>query len=640
MPSFFYARGVAQARADTGTAKIASEPEMGDAMYEHISSATGDEGRTRIRSNEDPRHQAGTYMDEHDRHMVRDLFDGRHEFPVGAQQSPNTKLAEISYDALVESAPVPVHPHESMNSILGQGAFLTHDHDGIKAPAIIMDPENPRASVLAHEIGHAQSHENALGKFLHHPASRMAGNLAPLAALAAGRFAPTPLSKVLGVGALTAGLSAPTLIGEGIADYKGYQHLKEQGATDEELAQYIKELIPAQASYLAMPALSLAGGALGAKLAAHKLHGRRKFRNLNISIENRKGSSRHWYDPHEDRHGSTVQKYPYGYIRMTEGMDGEHIDCYVGPHENAKNVYVVTTNKAPDFKKIDEQKCMLGFSSATAARKAFMQHYANPGFFRSMKAIPYEKFEKKVLATLHGKQKKVATDKTASRLRKAFKLVEESLDPADLKLLAQEGIPHSVAKPGVRNFNAVLGDKNIGVLSLQRDPTGAYFVGGSLIDSPYQGLGLGKKMYGEAMRLLPDQQLASGASAGYGTSNMAQRVWKTMTPEKGYHTTDLGGGRFTSRLPEAASHTKKASNRYQSDDDRLIDNSPGTTHNQVPGDYLGFPPSNLLGLRSIKGGNPEDPSDTIDRMFRFQDHPMDSRVLEGDTSALPADPGV
>jgi len=148
--------------------------------------------------------------------------------------------------------------------------------------------------------------------------------------------------------------------------------------------------------------------ALLKKTAGRKLHGRMKFRDLEISIENRVGSVRHWYDPHAKREGKTEMKYPYGYIRRTEGLDGDHVDVFVGHNEQAKYVYVITTNKAPDFKAIDEQKCMLGFDTAEDAKAAFHEHYTDNRFFRSMKALPYAEFQKKVHATFDGPVKKVA----------------------------------------------------------------------------------------------------------------------------------------------------------------------------------------------------------------------------------------
>jgi hypothetical protein len=63
-------------------------------------------------------------------------------------------------------------------------------------------------------------------------------------------------------------------------------------------------------------------------------------------------------------------KCPYGYIRRTEGADEEHIDCFVGPVEDAENVYVVHI-KDPKTDKYDEDKVMLGFNSKEEAEKAF-----------------------------------------------------------------------------------------------------------------------------------------------------------------------------------------------------------------------------------------------------------------------------
>lgn len=132
---------------------------------------------------------------------------------------------------------------------------------------------------------------------------------------------------------------------------------------------------------------------------AHKLSRRFYFRGLHISIETDKGELRHWYDPHNKTKGTTKMKYPYGYIRRTKGTDGDHVDVYVGPNEQAKNVYVIHQMKAPDFKKFDEDKCMLGFNSAESARAAYHRHYNDKRFLGSITTMPFEEFEKKVLRT-------------------------------------------------------------------------------------------------------------------------------------------------------------------------------------------------------------------------------------------------
>lgn len=129
---------------------------------------------------------------------------------------------------------------------------------------------------------------------------------------------------------------------------------------------------------------------------SHKLQGKLDFQGLPISIENKAGSSRHWYDSHTKEEGSTKMKYPYGYVQGTLGTDGDEVDVFVGPDETSEKVFVVTQMKGPDFSSVDEQKVMLGFSSSKAAKDAYLEHYDNPKFFGSMKELTVEEFKAKL----------------------------------------------------------------------------------------------------------------------------------------------------------------------------------------------------------------------------------------------------
>ncbi len=80
---------------------------------------------------------------------------------------------------------------------------------------------------------------------------------------------------------------------------------------------------------------------------AYKLQGRTKFQGLDISIENRKGSVRRWKDPYGKETGATKMHFDYGYIRRTEGTDGDHVDVYLGPNPGATHAYVIDQNKKP-----------------------------------------------------------------------------------------------------------------------------------------------------------------------------------------------------------------------------------------------------------------------------------------------------
>jgi hypothetical protein len=129
-----------------------------------------------------------------------------------------------------------------------------------------------------------------------------------------------------------------------------------------------------------------------------KLERRLVFQGLNISVENDVGSTRRGVAPNGKK-WATKMKVPYGYIRMTQGVDGDHVDCFVGPFAAAKNAYVVHVRKPPAFKVFDEDKVMLGFSGPQAAKKSFLEHYDGPEFFGGMDTLSMAKFKQKVLAT-------------------------------------------------------------------------------------------------------------------------------------------------------------------------------------------------------------------------------------------------
>lgn len=141
------------------------------------------------------------------------------------------------------------------------------------------------------------------------------------------------------------------------------------------------------------------------KAAQYPIKKRIKLYGFDISIENPKGSTRTWKDPHSGESGSTKMRWDYGYIRRTEGTDGDHVDVYVGPMPESTKVFVINQMKKPDFKEFDEQKVMLAFPNAVAAKSAYLKQYNDPRFFGSMKEMSVEDFRKKVLdKDFHGKK--------------------------------------------------------------------------------------------------------------------------------------------------------------------------------------------------------------------------------------------
>lgn len=142
--------------------------------------------------------------------------------------------------------------------------------------------------------------------------------------------------------------------------------------------------------------------------SGYKLHKRKRFMGMNISVENRKGSYRHWKDD-QGNEGKTKMLHDYGYIRGTEGKDGDHVDVFLGDNENAPFAFVVHQNRS-DNGKYDEDKVMLGFDTAEAAKKAYLKHYDSIKFFGGMKAMPIDKFKERVYKTLNGKNKSLKAE--------------------------------------------------------------------------------------------------------------------------------------------------------------------------------------------------------------------------------------
>lgn len=116
---------------------------------------------------------------------------------------------------------------------------------------------------------------------------------------------------------------------------------------------------------------------------------------LPIKIEYRKGSTRTGTGS-DGKKWSRVMHADYGHIKKTEGTDGEELDVYIGPHEYSTKVFVVDQMKAPEFKKHDEQKFMLGFLDAASAKKTYLKHYPSPKFFGGMTVMSIDDFKKKV----------------------------------------------------------------------------------------------------------------------------------------------------------------------------------------------------------------------------------------------------
>ena len=108
------------------------------------------------------------------------------------------------------------------------------------------------------------------------------------------------------------------------------------------------------------------------KEAGNYKMGHVRIDGYDVTIENPKGSVRRGTDA-SGKQWEQEMHNTYGYIRGTEGVDGDHIDVFFSEDPSQGDVFVVDqVNKDGSF---DEHKVMYGFPDIESARKAYLSNY-------------------------------------------------------------------------------------------------------------------------------------------------------------------------------------------------------------------------------------------------------------------------
>lgn len=110
------------------------------------------------------------------------------------------------------------------------------------------------------------------------------------------------------------------------------------------------------------------------KKAGNYKMGHIRLDGYNITIENPKGSVRRGTDSKGNAWENTLNN-DYGYIRGTEGVDGDHIDVYLSDNPTEGNVFVIDQVN-PETREFNEHKVMYGFNSAEEAREAYLANFS------------------------------------------------------------------------------------------------------------------------------------------------------------------------------------------------------------------------------------------------------------------------
>ena len=141
------------------------------------------------------------------------------------------------------------------------------------------------------------------------------------------------------------------------------------------------------------------------KEAGNYKKGHVRIDGFDVTIENPRGSERSGTDA-SGKEWRQVMNNTYGYIRGTEGVDGDHIDVFLSDNPESGEVFVVDqVNKDGSF---DEHKVMYGFPDIENARKAYLSNYEEG--WQGLGAItPVSKEEfKKWIESSHRKTKPFA----------------------------------------------------------------------------------------------------------------------------------------------------------------------------------------------------------------------------------------
>lgn len=175
------------------------------------------------------------------------------------------------------------------------------------------------------------------------------------------------------------------------------------------------------------------------KEAGNYKKGHIKINGFDVTIEQPAGSVRSGKDA-SGKKWSQVMNNTYGYIRGTEGVDGDHIDVFLGPDMNSDMVYVVDqVNTDGSF---DEHKVMMGFSSLEDARSAYLSNYEDG----------WQGLGNITGVTLDGFKKWIDSSIRKTKPFSDYKMTKENPNLSLRDIVESSGGHIVVGNPGLTNF--------------------------------------------------------------------------------------------------------------------------------------------------------------------------------------------
>ncbi|WP_423820817.1 LPD38 domain-containing protein [Salinisphaera sp. SPP-AMP-43] len=128
------------------------------------------------------------------------------------------------------------------------------------------------------------------------------------------------------------------------------------------------------------------------KAAGNYKKGSVQLAGLNVAIENPHGSTRSGTDADGNRWRSKMHGH-YGYVRGTEGNDGDAVDVFIKPGtRDADTAYVIDQHN--DDGSFDEHKTVIGADSIDDARETYRANYPKgKAGDRTVTAMPMDQFK-------------------------------------------------------------------------------------------------------------------------------------------------------------------------------------------------------------------------------------------------------
>ena len=165
------------------------------------------------------------------------------------------------------------------------------------------------------------------------------------------------------------------------------------------------------------------------KEAGNYKKGHVQIGTFNVTIEQPKGSVRSGVDKGGKKWEVEMQN-TYGYIRGTEGVDGDHIDVFLSDDIDGwdgHKVFVVDQRNADGS--FDEHKVMLGFNDINEAEEAYLSNYEQ-GWqgLGAITGVAIEEFEKWI-ASSHRKTKAFAEYKSVKTAEGQSASADKDLRP-------------------------------------------------------------------------------------------------------------------------------------------------------------------------------------------------------------------